>query len=268
MRFGLPPSPSAEVARTRATHLVSALAHLPEVVVEVAESYGALGDGLISGEYAAGWAPPIVCARVEMLGGEVVLRALRGGATSYRAALVCRAGAELDWARPEELVAAWVDENSAAGYLLARSWLAGRRIDAVRGFKRALFTGSYVSALQAVADGRADVTSIFVAAEGAPAHTTLDEVDAALRGRLRIVTTVGETQTDGVVLGPNAERAALIPLLHALTVLGDSEEGADALKRMLQCDALRPAPRRPTSTALQQLLVLGDRLSERQPERR
>lgn len=256
MRLGVPPSPSVEVARARTAPLVAALT-ARGVVVELvfADSYHALGDALLSGKLDAAWAPPIVCARVEAAGGVTVLRAVRGGGTAYRAALVCRVGPIVDLSRHAELTAAWVDENSAAGYLLARSWLAGRHVDAIRGFKGALFLGSYASALQAVAEGRADLTSMFASLPGAPAHSALDEVDAALRERLQVFAHTAETQTDGVVLPPNAPPDALERLLRGLAALTADARGTGALRELIGCDELRAVPPRPTSPALQALVM-------------
>lgn len=272
MQLCLPPSPSPEVVRARAEPLGRLLAPLG-VAIDVAPSYAAMGDGLVDGRWPIAWAPPIVCARVEMAGGLVVLRAMRGGSTTYRAGIVCRAGVEIDWRKSRDLVAAWVDEDSAAGYLLARSWLAARRVDALHGFKRALFTGSYVTSLQAVADRRADVTSVFMSGvftsgTGSGSHTTLDEVEASLRDKLQIAAITGDTQTDGIALAPGADRVGLGPVLNRLAGLAGSEEGRLALKSVLRCDELKPAPPRPTSLALQNILPLEGRpAAAREPSR-
>lgn len=251
----MPPSPSIDAARARTAPILSALA-ARGVPVELvfAASYDELGERLLAGALDAAWAPPIVCARVEAAGGVTVLRAVRGGSTSYRAALVCRAGDPVDLARHQELVAGWTDENSAAGYLLARSWLAGRGIDAVKGFKRALFLGNYESALRAIADGRADLGSMFASVPGAPPHTTLDEVDDGLRARLHVVAYTAETQTDGVVLPPTAPPGTLERLLAGLQALTADAPGASALRQLLGCEELRAVPPRPTSPALHALM--------------
>lgn len=264
MRLGLPPSPSHDVARANAPLLARVLsATIPDITVDVAESYGALGDELLAKTLEIAWAPPIVCARVEMAGGRAVLRAVRSGMTSYRAGLVCRVLDEPDLARPGDLVAAWVDQDSAAGYLLARSWLAARKIDALQAFKSALFVGSYVSALQAVAEKRADIASIFVTPAGAPAHSTLDEVDDALRRKLRVFATTGETQTDGVVTAPGADEARMAPIIAALSALVKDAEGAVVMKTLFACDELKKAPERPTSTALRDLVAHNERTRAR-----
>lgn len=257
MRFLLPPSPSATIARRFAPQLATALGQtVPGLVVEVAASYSELGDEVASGRCAAAWVPPIVGARVEMAGGRVVLRAVRHGQTRYRAGLVCRRGEAFDPKKASTLTAAWVDEDSAAGYLLARSWLMGQQIDAIAGFRRAFFTHSYVASLQAVADGSADLTSCFCSID-AEGHSTLDEIDERLRERLHVVAWTGDTQTDGVAIGHSVDPASVAPLVTALTALGRSPEGAALLGRVMQCEDLRVAPpmsMTPTSAALTSLL--------------
>ena len=256
MLFGLPPSPSHDAARAHAPTLEKVLATaLPGLRVEVAASYGALGDDLLANRLSLAWAPPIVCARVEMAGGRVALRAVRGGVTAYRAGIVCRVGLEPDLALAPSLVAAWVHEDSAAGYLLARSWLKQRKIDAVHGFKRALFLGSYVAALQAVADGRADIASVYASLDGAPQHSTLDEIDDVLRAKLQIFATTGETQTDGVVVAPHTNEDDGARVVAAILEVARSDEGARVMRKLLSCDELRPAPARSTSTALRDLVT-------------
>lgn len=260
MRMGVPPSPSEESARQRAEPLARVLAARGVVVqMKVAPSYQALGDQLLHARVDVAWAPPIVCARVEAAGGSVALRAVRHGATAYRAALVCRAGPPLQLNRPREVVAAWVDEDSAAGYLLARSWLAGRHIDARNGFKRTVFCGSYFAALQAVADGLADVTSVYCSVAGAPPRSTLDEVDARLRDRLQIFAHTADTLTDGIVLPPGAQARNYEPILRALQGLHQDPEGRRALRGLLACDELRAEPSRPTSGALLALLTPAEK---------
>jgi len=264
MRFLLPPCPGVEAARQQAPLLQAALrATIPDLVVDVAPSYTALGDDVIAHRCLAAWVPPIVGARIEMAGGRILRRAIRRGQTAYRAGIVCRVGETLDLAKAPSMTAAWVDEDSAAGYLLARSWLAARHVDAITGFKRASFIHSYVACLQAVADGRADLCSVFASVpsaageDGAPSTSTLDEVDERLAARLHIVAFTGDTRTDGVAVGARVDDASVAVLLDALTRLPTTPGGAEVFRRLMQCDGLHVEPVRPTSPALQALLAMG-----------
>src|SRR4051794_34359155 len=96
-RFVLPPSLGSEHAQDRADKLVFFLqtALGKPVEVNVAASYEALAKDLLSGRADAAWAPPFVCARTEAMGVRVLVRGVRLGMSSYRSALVCRAGARL-----------------------------------------------------------------------------------------------------------------------------------------------------------------------------
>lgn len=256
MRMGVPPSPSADAARRRAEPLAAALSRRgTPIEIVVAESYQALGSLVLNDQVDLAWAPPIVCARVEAAGGSTVLRAVRHGATTYRAGLVCRAGAVVELANCPALVAAWVDENSAAGFLLARSWLAARHVDALSAFKRAIFCGSYFAALQAVAEGLADLSSVYCSVAGAPAHSTLDEVDDKLRERLQIFAHTAETHTDGIVLPPSARHRTFEALLGQLEGLHGDAEGRRALRTLLACEELRAEMPRATSSALSTVLT-------------
>lgn len=259
LRFGLSPSPSAAAARVHAPTLQRLLRRqLPDLVVEVAEGYCPLGDDLLAGRMHVAWAPPIVCSRVELSGGRVRLRAVRGGQTSYRAGLVCRVDEARGLGDSRQLVAAWVDEDSAAGYLLARSWLAARHIDAVTGFKRASFLGSYIASLEAVAKGEADMTSAFVSSEHTSPRTALDELAPEVRAKLRIFAFTGETQTDGVIIAPHVHDALVQPLIDALALLHLDPEGAAVMQRLFGCDELRViASRAASSTPLRELIVMG-----------
>ncbi len=230
-------------------------ATLGNVIVDVAEDYGVLGDDVVAGRCTAAWVPPIVGSRAEMAGGRVVLRAVRAGQTAYRAALVCRAGFVFNAQQASSLTAAWVDEDSAAGYLLARSYLMAKHIDAITGFKRAFFTHSYVTALQAVADGEADITSAFASVKDAPPHTTLDNVDDTLKSKLAIVAYTGDTKSDGIAIGASVDDGLARPLTDALVALSLTDDGRLVLKQLMQADGLRREAPRPTSTTLQALLM-------------
>lgn len=251
MRLLLPPSTDAVPTR-HVPELVAALGDaVPGLVVEVATDYASLGDAVVAGRCDAAWVPPIVGARVEVAGGRVVLRAVRHGTTRYRAGLVCRRGESFNPAKAATLTAAWIDEDSAAGHLLARSWLQQHHVDSVSGFKRVFFTHSYVAALQAVAEGRADLTSVFCTVDGPLPHCTLDTVDAGLRDQLQIVAYTDDTATDGVAIGPAVDSATVEPLVAGLEALSQSPSGMTLLGRLMQCEGLRrPAGGAPTSRSL------------------
>jgi len=135
-RFGLPPSLGNQTARERAERLVVFLQGALGTWVEVcvAPSYETLAKDLLSGRADAAWAPPFVCARMEAMGVRVVVRGVRRGMSSYRAALVCRSGAGLNLDRLKGTTASWVDRDSVAGYLLPTAYLKAQGLEPSRAF--------------------------------------------------------------------------------------------------------------------------------------
>ena len=184
------------------------------IEVSVAQDDTHQGDLLAARHADLGWAPPVVCARLELAGGRVVLRAERDGGSHYRAALVSRVDAVVDLTRPGTLTAAWVDQDSAGGYLLARSFFAARKINIESSFRGTVFLGTYERCVAAVLEGRADVTSVFATLSGIePARSALDELATPVgteprsegRAPLRVLAFTGETFNDGIVIGPSIE---------------------------------------------------------------
>ncbi len=116
-------------------------------------SYEALAKDLLSGRADAAWAPPFVCARTEAMGVRVLVRGVRLGMSSYRSALVARAGSGLTLERLKGTTAAWVDRDAVAGYLLPVAYLKSQGVEPPRAFAAQHFTGSYRGALEAVLSG-------------------------------------------------------------------------------------------------------------------
>src|SRR6185437_14506394 len=108
--FALPPSVGRQEAAARAarlqTHLRAALGI--DAVVSVASDYRALKQDLISGALHAAWGPPFICARVETYGGRGLVRGVRNGSSSYRAALVGRRDRQIILGKTTGLRLAWV----------------------------------------------------------------------------------------------------------------------------------------------------------------
>src|SRR6185369_2058104 len=113
-------------------------------------SYESLAKDLLSGKVDAAWAPPFVCARIEAMGVRVLVRGVRHGASSYRAALICRAESPLTIDTLGGRAAVWTDRDSVGGYLLAMALLRGKGLDPNKLFPKQEFAGSYKAALEAV----------------------------------------------------------------------------------------------------------------------
>ncbi len=223
--FGLPPSLGTAPVWALAREFADLLYTAGFQMVVPFKTYKALQTAVLAGEVDAAWGPPLACARIESVGGRVALRALRGGANTYRSALVSRAQDTFDISslgagvfRPR---VAWVDESSVGGYLLPRAYLRSVGIDVDTAFLNQRMFGSYAACIDAVLDFDADLTALFVGPGG------LKDTWRVRAPRLKLLAYTDESPNDGVVLSPKLapERAAtLVAGLHAL--IADSRSNA------------------------------------------
>jgi len=246
-RFGLPPSLGSTAAQERAEQLASFIEQAlgKKAEVSVAASYEALAKDLLAGRADAVWAPPFVCARVEALGVRVLARGVRRGRSSYRSALVARAGSGLTLEKLQGARIAWVDRDSVAGYLLPVAFLKTRGLEPGKLFASQQFTGSYRAALEAVEAGVADVAGVFCP----PASTDMtyaNGVEVVLPGRsaaFELIAYTEEAPNDGVPVGMTVAPELVGTLERMLLALHESEEGLRLLTDIFQAERFEPAPR-------------------------
>lgn len=243
LRLALPPSNSRLDAPTRelfARYLGAATSTL--VTVEQASSYGDLTRQLLTGQVTAAWAPPVACARLEKAGVPILVRALREGQATYRAALVARAGTTFGVDDLRGRRAAWVDRESTGGYLLVAALLQGRGAVLDHLFSSQQFLGSYPAALKAVLSEAADVASIFAKPAGIGGALGLSECVPGHEAEFRTLVFTEEAPNDGVAVAPLTPRPLCEALERALVDAAKSPEGRDVLKKVLRADGFERAP--------------------------
>lgn len=213
--------------------------------VVIPATYELLARELLSGKVDAAWAPPFVCARVEAMGVRVLARGVRRGASTYRAAVVCRNDAALKLETLRGTVAAWSDPDSVGGYLLAAAYLREKGVDLGKTFSRQEFLGSYRAALLAVHEGRADVASVFAPSPrgGDESLTGLGELWPEQASSFRVVTFTHEAPNDGVAVSMTLAPAAVTELERMLLSLHQAAAGQDVLVRCFRAERFEPAPR-------------------------
>ncbi|MDX2011448.1 MAG: PhnD/SsuA/transferrin family substrate-binding protein [Myxococcaceae bacterium] len=242
-RFALPPSLTDIEARAAAlsAYLSQALGKPAEVVVPT--SYESLAKDLLGGKVDAAWAPPFVCARIEAMGVRVLVRGVRGGASTYRAALVCRADSNVTKDSLQGTTAAWSDRDSVGGYLLPMAWLREHGHDPAKLFFRQDFVGNYRAGLEQVAKGAVDVTSVFAPATKTGEATGISEVWPGQEARFRVLAFTDEAPNDGVAVSMAMQGPLVTELEKALLAMKDVESGASVLKDLFHADKFEPAPR-------------------------
>jgi phosphonate transport system substrate-binding protein len=242
--FALPPSLGDGPVKELAIRFADLLYGAGFTTVVPMKSYERLEQALLDGEVDAAWGPPIVCARVEAGGGRVVLRAVRYGATTYRAVLVCRAGDPLDLrtvaAEGRTMRAVWVDRWSMGGYILPRHHLRSRGLDLAHLFDEEVLLGSYAACLEQVLELEADVTATFANRRG----LGYQEICADRADELRTLAYTDESPNDGVVLSPRLAAPAADQLVRGLHRLIASPTSLGILAETFRVDGFdQPAPR-------------------------
>jgi phosphonate transport system substrate-binding protein len=245
VRFALPPSLGETEARSRAgkleAYFAKGLSKRTEVVV--APSYESLAKDLLSGKVDAAWAPPFVCARIEAMGVRVLVRGVRQGASSYRAALLCRAESPLTLDTLGGRAAVWTDRDSVGGYLLPMALLRGRGLDPNKLFSRQDFAGSYKAALEAVLAENGDVTSVFAPAGKANDKTGLEEVLPGREKDLHVIAFTEESPNDGVAVSMSAAGPLVQDMEKLLLGLHEAQEGTEILKDTFRAEKFEVAQR-------------------------
>jgi phosphate/phosphite/phosphonate ABC transporter binding protein len=132
------------------------------VVVCTFTTYAGLVDAVSDAEVDLAWLPPVAYVRARRIAGvELLATVERNGRAAYASALLGRPGV-VD--RFEDLVgkrAAWVDNWSAAGYLVPRRMMRAGGLSPDLTLKSQGFLGSYDAIFDSLASGAADVGASF-----------------------------------------------------------------------------------------------------------
>jgi phosphonate transport system substrate-binding protein len=229
--------------------------------VESASSYAALWRELSSGKAQMGWGPPFVCARMELQNGRALVQAIRNGAASYRAALVCRKGEAPASSDYSALNAAWSDRDSTSGYLLPRAWLFGRGQDPDHAFKNVRFRGSFRACIDSLLDGGSDITAVYATAAGSlEHHTALDNLPAEEREGLEVFSYTDESPTDAIVVGSEFDPDLAQKITNLFLGARQDSDAAGVFEKVFDTrEFVAAAPR--AYQALHQIILQGVKLA-------
>jgi phosphonate transport system substrate-binding protein len=159
LRLGL--TPRGEEGDVRERAFVRALADAIDGDVEVhrAQDYRVIVAGLEHGLVDFAWLPPLPAARaVRSRLADAIAIVVRYGATSYKTGLVARADSRVHSVSDlRGSRVAWVDRDSASGYLVLRAALARSGVRLASAFAEEAFVRSHAAVARAVLGGRVDV---------------------------------------------------------------------------------------------------------------
>ncbi len=242
IRFCLPQSVSAKGTQRveQLQTFLGAQLH-QDVVVTVASSYEQLMREVSSGRAHLAWAPPFVCARLEAAGIRVVLRQVRGGVSSYRAALICHQRSPLTLGTLKDTRAVWSERDSVGGYLLAMAFLKENQLEPAALFRSQRFSGSYRTALEALMDDKADVTSVF--ADDTGNRLGVEELWPEVKDNFRVISLTDVAPNDGIVVSNSASPQLLADVERVFSTMHLHGDGKSILASCFRADQFEPAPR-------------------------
>jgi phosphate/phosphite/phosphonate ABC transporter binding protein len=159
LRFGV--IPESEQGYAAADRFVTALGAALSAPVEVhrAIDYRVLLASLEQGRIDLAWVPPLAAARAVRAGTitEVAVT-MRNGASTYHTGLITLRDSPIQTVQDLRNVrAAWVDRESASGYIVIRAALRAAGVSLVSAFAEEIFVRSHAEVARALAEKRVDV---------------------------------------------------------------------------------------------------------------
>lgn len=203
--------------------------------------YHRLLEAMDIGHVDVAWLPPILAASAMIRGvGAPLALPVRGGVTSYSTALFThesssiRSAADLTGAR-----AAWVDRQSASGYLLIRAKLRELGLDLDQAFTSARFLGSHEEVAHAVMEGSADVGASYVHLDP---HDERPLRAAWGNARVRVIAHAGPIPADVVAVSRRVP-SAIAQRVERTLIHGQNTHLREVARVLLGADAfIAPRP--------------------------
>jgi phosphonate transport system substrate-binding protein len=214
------------------------------VVVVAQKSYRALAESVGGREADLAWLPPVLFVRA--FDARVVAHVLRAdrGHAGYQGAIFVRSDSPIEGAAGlKDASIAWVDRDSAAGFLFPRSALRDAGLDPASLFASESFVNSHSKSVRTVLQGAADAGATFVQL-AEPGHPELGIAIAGWTGfaptdALRAVVVSASIPGDTVCVLAGVADGGL--LRDGLARFHEHPEGAALLGRLLDAQRLVPA---------------------------
>lgn len=181
------------------------------------KTFGELRQRLVDGKLAIAWSPPIAAMRLAHL-ARIAVGVHREGGTSYSSAIFTAASSAvtaLEQLRGRRM--AWVDEESAAGYVIPKKKLFAAGVTT---FAAQTFEGSHEAVVRAVLEGRADGGATNVAIDpvsGRFESTGWSNVTAG--DAVRVLATAGPIPPDVIVIANTIDDAMHDRITDALLAM-------------------------------------------------
>lgn len=243
IRFGVTPARGVDVARAQGERIARWLEKRLDRDVRpvIVGDYQALVDTISEGEVDFAWMPPVSCVRAAERGVGVVACAARFGRPMYESALVVRADSPLgELADLRGRSIAYVDRESASGYLFAAD-LIGRTLgDPDRVLGEQHFQGSHKAVSDAVRRRWVDVGVTYAVRDphGQISHGGWLDADSRDQIPLRVVATAGPIPCDAIAHRPGMAPGLVERLAKTLVEVEGDAEGRAVLREIFETTAM------------------------------
>jgi len=245
MRFGVGPSTDPAVARANLPIVCRALGYWLGTTIEASyfESYQAMTRALTEGRLELAWTPPIVSMDCDTHWiARPMLAMVRQDETSYYSVLFTRKDTQIkSIADLSGVKAAWVEPQSAAGYLVSAATLRARGISLTRAFAENRFVGSHAAVVQAVHSGQSDVGATFAhfSSLESKAISSSGWTEAGFSNDFRILFVSGPIPTDTISVHRTLSSEHVRIVVAAFQWLTDRIE-FEAARNLFACRAFEP----------------------------
>jgi phosphonate transport system substrate-binding protein len=249
LRLGLIPLGGDDGAVERAAGFATAFGAALGANVELhkAADYRALVAAIEQGLVDFAWLPPMSAARV-MRGAHAVPAAIavRNGTTSYMTGLLTLKSSKLESLDDLRGVrAAWVDRESASGYVVIRAALRAKGVRLASAFSEETFVRSHGEVARALREGRADVGATcfnYVSGSVEIARSGYKEEGGLAHDAVRLLAHAGPIPSDIFAVHRSIAMGVIATVQHAL-VDARPANVHEAAKTMMHADSFaRPSP--------------------------
>lgn len=137
------------------------------VVLRTYSTYARVVEAIGDGDVDLAWLPPIAYVRARRMACvEILATVERDGRPAYASALLARPGVIRSWSDLEGKRAAWVDNWSAAGYVIPRRLMRDHGVSPDLALQAQGFVGGYDAVFDALASRTADIGASFCQIDG------------------------------------------------------------------------------------------------------
>lgn len=245
--FGIVRTNDTRSARARFEQLAELASKVAGLALSpyFASTYDELTAAIEDQAIGLAWLPPVIAINLEdMRVASTLAIPSRNGAISYHAALVVRRGGPKALSELKGRRAAWVQPDSAAGYLIPRMHLAGQGLDVANFFARETFMSSHRRVIDSVSNGEADVGATYCNVDPITQRITrsswIDEHGNTIRP-IEVLALMGPIPNDSLVAASELPAAARSALTRWL--LSPDDRGRELFQELMDTSEFRvPAP--------------------------